>query len=281
MGKIFVVDVAKCNGCYCCQIACKDEHVGNDWTPYAKPQPDTGHFWLKMEEFERGTIPKVRVTYIPVLCMHCDDAPCMGVCKAEAITKRVDGLVLINPEKCNGCRECLTACPYNAIYFNEDLNVAQKCTGCAHLLDGIDQLYELRVPRCVEVCPHNAIQFAEEEELKDLTVKAEVLKPESKTKPRVYYLNLPKPFLAGEVYSPEIDECIEGAVVTVINLKTGREYTAQTDIFGDFWIENLEKDQTYNVKIEKEGYKPWILEEIKIDKDLNLGEIPLLKEGKR
>jgi hypothetical protein len=161
------------------------------------------------------------------------------------------------------------------------LNIAQKCTGCAHLLDGTDELYNLRVPRCVEVCPHNAIIFAEEGELKGLTEKAEVLKPEAKTKPRVYYLNLPKPFIAGEVYSPEMDECIEGAVVTLVNLKTGREHHAQTDIFGDFWIENLEKDQTYTVKIEKEGYKPWVLEEIKIDKDINLGEIPLLKERKK
>ena len=73
--KAFVIDVSICNGCYCCQIACKDEHVGNDWTPIAKPQPDTGQFWLKQNEFVRGTVPKVKMHYIPVLCMHCDEAP--------------------------------------------------------------------------------------------------------------------------------------------------------------------------------------------------------------
>ena len=53
--KAFIVDVARCNGCYCCQIACKDEHVGNDWSPYAKPQPDTGQFWCRLNEYTRGT----------------------------------------------------------------------------------------------------------------------------------------------------------------------------------------------------------------------------------
>ena len=61
--KAFVMDLAICNGCYCCQIACKDEHVANDWTPYAKPQPDYGQFWMKMEEKVRGTVPKVKVSY--------------------------------------------------------------------------------------------------------------------------------------------------------------------------------------------------------------------------
>jgi len=63
--KAFVIDVSICNGCYCCQIACKDEHVGNDWTPIAKPQPDTGQFWLKQNEFVRGTVPKVASTPAP------------------------------------------------------------------------------------------------------------------------------------------------------------------------------------------------------------------------
>ena len=63
--KVFALDLSICNGCYCCQIACKDEHVGNDWTPYARPQPDTGQFWLKVQENIRGTVPKVRVSYIP------------------------------------------------------------------------------------------------------------------------------------------------------------------------------------------------------------------------
>jgi Fe-S-cluster-containing dehydrogenase component len=275
MGKAIVIDVAKCNGCYCCQIACKDEHVGNDWTPYAKPQPDTGHFWMKIEELERGTIPKVRVTYIPRLCMHCDNPPCIQACPIKAITKRADGIVLIDPAKCNGCKECLNACPYNAIYFNEELKIAQKCTMCAHIVDGKDLL--VKVPRCVEVCPHNAITFGEYTDLQNLIEKAEVLNPQHETKPRVYYLNLPKPFIAGEVYNPELDECIEGAKVTAINQKTGKKHIAETDEFGDFWLENLEWQNMYTIKIEKEGYIPWILDEVKTDKDVNIGNIALLK----
>ena len=71
--KVFVFDTSICNGCYCCQIACKDEHCGNDWTPYAKPQPETGQFWLKLSEYVRGTIPKVKVHYVATLCNHCDE----------------------------------------------------------------------------------------------------------------------------------------------------------------------------------------------------------------
>lgn len=278
MGKVLVIDVAKCNGCYCCQVSCKDEHVGNDWSPYAKPQPDTGHFWLKINEMERGTIPKVKVTYTPLLCMHCDNAPCIPACPIKAITKRDDGIVLIDPAKCNGCKACINACPYNAIYFNNELNIAQKCTMCAHILDGTDPL--VKVPRCVEVCPHNAIMFGEHGELKSLIEKAEVLKPEYKTKPRVYYLNLPKPFIAGEVYDPNLDECLEGAKVTATDMNTGKTYNTETDEFGDFWLQNLEWGHTYSIKIEKEGYLQWQLDEIKTDKDINLGDIALLMNGK-
>lgn len=65
MAKAFVIDVAKCSGCYNCQLACKDEHAENDWTPYAKPQPLTGQFWCRVTDHVQGTIPKVRIHYIP------------------------------------------------------------------------------------------------------------------------------------------------------------------------------------------------------------------------
>ena len=64
MALAFVIDAAKCNGCYNCQLACKDEHVGNDWQPYAAPQPEVGQFWLRIEEQVMGTIPKVRIHYM-------------------------------------------------------------------------------------------------------------------------------------------------------------------------------------------------------------------------
>lgn len=270
MAKVLLIDVDECNGCYCCQIACKDEHVDNDWSPYAKPQPDTGHFWIKIDEVERGTIPKVRVTYIPRLCVHCDEAPCKNVCKVGAIIKREDGIVLIDPELCNGCKDCMDVCPYDAIYFNEGLKIAQKCTLCAHLLD---QGWE--EPRCVEVCPREAIKFGEYDDLKELIGKAEVLKPEHKVKPRVYYLNLPKPFIAGNVYDPEKDECIEGAKVTAVDLANGKKYFTNTDDFGDFWLEGLEWKRAYSIRVEKEGYKPSIIELVYTDKDVNLGDLAL------
>ena len=155
--KSFVIDIAKCNGCYNCQIACKEEHVGNDWTPYAKPQPDTGQFWMKMHEKVRGSVPKVKVTYVPTPCMHCEDARCIASCAPGAIYRREDGLVLIDPVKCTGCMSCLDVCPYGSIYFNRDMNLAQKCTGCAHLLDR-----GWKEPRCADVCPTGAIRFGED-----------------------------------------------------------------------------------------------------------------------
>ncbi len=107
MSKVFVFDTSICNGCYCCQIACKDEHCANDWTPYAKPQPDTGQFWLKLNEYVCGTVPKVKMHYVATLCNHCDEAACLAACKVEgAIYKREDGLVIIDPENCTGCTSC-------------------------------------------------------------------------------------------------------------------------------------------------------------------------------
>jgi len=270
--KAFVIDVSICNGCYCCQIVCKDEHVGNDWTPYAKPQPDTGQFWLKMNEFVRGTVPKVKMHYIPVLCMHCDDAPCIPACPIEgAIYKRDDGLVIIDPTKCTGCKSCVDSCPYGTIYFNEDLNIAQKCTGCAHLLDD-----GWKEPRCADACPTQALKFGEETELKSLISKAEVLHPEYKAKPRVYYLNIPKKFVAGTVYDPDEKEVIIGATCTLTDPDSGEKFTTKTDNFGDFWLEKL-KVGTYSLVIEKNGYYPKEIESITTEKDVNLGEIKLYK----
>lgn len=157
--KVFVFDAAKCNGCHSCQVACKDEHAGNDWMPYAKPMPETGMFWYKQNEYVRGSIPKVKVAYVPTLCMHCDEATCIPACPTSAISKREDGLVLIDPAKCNGCQLCVGACPYGTISFNRALRVAQKCTGCAHLLD---RGWPIKEPRCADACITGALTFGEE-----------------------------------------------------------------------------------------------------------------------
>jgi tetrathionate reductase subunit B len=267
--KAFVIDIAKCNGCHCCQIACKDEHVANDWTPIAKPQPETGHFWLKQNENVRGTVPRVKVWYRPHLCMHCDDAPCMKACPVEgAIYKREDGLVIIDPTKCTGCKACVDACPYKVIYFNEGLNIAQKCTGCAHLIDG-----GWKEPRCVDACPTGAIKFGEESELKALIRKGTVMNPELKAEPRVYYLNIPKKFIGGTLYDPVEEEVIIGATATLTDLDTKEALTAKTDNFGDFMFEGL-KDGTFSLKLAK-GKKTKTIDSLSTEKDVNLGDIPL------
>ena len=153
---------------------------------------------MRLTEHIKGTVPKVKMHYVPRFCQHCEEAPCISECPVEgAIYRRDDGLVIIDPEKCSGCKICADACPYDAIFFNEDLNVAQKCTGCAHLLDN-----GWTVPRCVDACPTGAIKFGEESDFADEIARAEVLQPDAGTKPRAYYLNMPKKFVGGTLYDP-------------------------------------------------------------------------------
>src|SRR4030067_3351599 len=199
--KIMIVDVTRCSGCFNCQIACKDEHVDNDWSPYAKPQPGLGDFWMRVGEVERGEVPKVKVAYIPKPCMQCEDPPCQEAARGEAVYKRKDGIVIIDPEKSQGQKKIVKACPYGCIYWNEESNIPQKCTFCAHLLD-----QGWKEPRCVEACCTGAMIFGEYDQLKDIINKrkGEILNPEFGSKPRVYYIGLPKRFVAGTVLCQKI-----------------------------------------------------------------------------
>ncbi len=149
-----IIDVEKCENCNNCFLACKDEHCGNHWPGYSLAQPHHGHRWMNILRKERGQFPHIDVAYLPKPCMHCDDAPCIRAAKNKAIHKRKDGIVIIDPQKSKGQKELVQSCPYGAIWWNEERNVPQKCTLCAHLLD-----QGWKAPRCVQACPTGALSM--------------------------------------------------------------------------------------------------------------------------
>lgn len=266
MAKVFIFDHNKCNGCRNCQLACKDEHVDNQWLPYAQAQPDTGQFWNHLDETVRGSVPKVKVTYTLHMCQHCDNAPCIAAAP-EAIYQREDGLVIIDPIKAQGVLGLVEACPYGAIYYNDALGVAQKCTGCAHLVDAGE------IPHCVDVCPHEAIRFGDESDFAAEIAAAVPLMPErASDKPRVYYLNAPKRFIGGIVVDLEEDEVVIGATITLENTQTGDVQAIKTDEFGDFWFEHIDA-APYRVYVEAEGYLNRMIETTTVQEDKNVGVI--------
>ena len=246
--KVFVFDSAKCNGCYGCQLACKDEHWNNEWLPYALPQPDTGHFWCKMTQVDHGQVPKVRVEYKPLFCNHCDDAPCIKA-DPEVSFKRSDGLVIMDPVKAKGRRDLVDSCPYGAIYWNEEL------------------------PHCVDVCATGALRFGEEEEFAEELAQAETV-AKAEHGPRVYYLNLPHLFIGGEVWDPALDEIIEGAKIT---LSGDARAVTNSDEFGDFWFRKLDPGD-YTLTIEAPGFVSQVVD-VKLEKSLNVGDFPLEREA--
>ncbi|MBS1718759.1 MAG: 4Fe-4S dicluster domain-containing protein [Armatimonadetes bacterium] len=170
-----LIDLTRCIGCDACTLACKQENG----TPF-----DT--FFARVLNVEVGTYPDVKRLYIPVLCNHCDDAPCLKSCPNKAIIRRPDGIVLVDQDRCRGTGACVSACPYGNIilnrepdswYLDEDEpyekdfvkarlkpNVARKCTYCAHRVDqGLK-------PACVVACPTTARIFGDlEDEASDIS----------------------------------------------------------------------------------------------------------------
>lgn len=266
MTKVFVFDATKCNGCYNCQLGCKDENVNNAWLPYALPQPDVGHFWLKLEETTHGQTPKVKMEYTPKVCNHCDDAPCIKA-YPDAIYKRDDGLVIIDPEKAKGHKDIADACPWGYIYWNDELEVAQKCTGCAHLVD------EGLAPHCVDLCFSEALRFGDKEDFADELADAEYFVDEN-VGPNVYYINMPHLFIGGDVWDEAADEIIEGAEVSLSG--NGVELSTTTDDFGDFWFKRL-MPGTYTLKVKADGYQDVPERTIELTESLNVGDFPLVK----
>lgn len=270
MGKVFLIDVAKCSGCYNCQFACKDEHCDNEWLPYAKKQPLTGQFWTKITEHVEGSIPKVKIHYIPEMCAHCDNPACLNACAFDAIYKREDGLVIIDPLKCNGCKACIKACPYDSIYFNDELNIAQKCTGCAHLIDAG------KTPRCVDVCPTEALLYEDKEKITDKLDGAVCMKEESGCAPRLYYKNIPGKFIAGLIYDEAEEEVIIGAKCILVNKEDSSTFETETDDFGDFWFKDLSVGK-YSLTIKAEGFEDKTFDNLDTTNSINIGDIPFKK----
>ena len=270
-----IIDVAKCHDCNNCFLACKDEFVENDFAPFSLAQPRHGHRWMNIMRKERGQYPKVDVSYLPLLCMHCDDAPCIKKSQDATVYKREDGIVIIDPHKAKDRKEIVDTCPYGAIWWNEETAMPQKCTFCVHLLeDGWKQ------PRCVQACPTDALTVvcAEDSEMQTLKKSEllEVYQPQYKTKPRVFYKNLyryTRCFIAGSVALKDKDECAEGASVTLIKDPKIKMGDTKTNNYGDFKIDNLEENSgKYNLAIELPGHQK---KELSVDlkASVNLGTI--------
>lgn len=238
-----IVDVARCDNCRNCFLATKDEYIGNDFPGYAAAQPKHGHNWVDILRKERGRSPAVDAHFMPVMCNHCDDAPCMKAAKGGAITKRPDGIVIIDPEQSRGQKAIVEACPYGAIYWNEEKQIPQAWIFDAHLLDKgwtktrLEQSCPTDVFRTLKVEDHEMRRIKGEEQL-------EVLKPELGSKPRVYYKNMhlfTRCFAAGSVAAKinGVEECVEGAEVVL--RQDGREIArTATDTFGDFKFDKLD-----------------------------------------
>jgi len=237
-----IVDIERCNNCRACFIAVKDEHTGNDYPGYAAEQPSMGHNWLDIERHERGSYPIVDAHFMPVMCNHCDDAPCMKAAKDGAITKRDDGIVIIDPVKAKGQKDIVDACPYGAVSWNEEKEIPQIWIFDAHLLDdGWDKT------RAEQSCPTDVFRSVkvEDEEMQRIASEEglEVLQPELGTKPRVYYKNkhlFDSCFVGGTIVVDKdgVEECAAGAEVV---LKHGGDEVgrATTDLFGEFKIDRL------------------------------------------
>lgn len=238
-----IVDVARCDNCRGCFLAVKDEHIGNDFPGYAASQPAQGHNWLDIRRKERGSYPIVEARFMPVMCNHCDNAPCIKAARNGAITKRPDGIVIIDPEKSRGQKQIVDACPYGAVWWNEEKKIPQAWIFDAHLLD--EGWTQTRAEQC---CPTGVFRSVKVEDQEMQRMKAEerleVLQPELGTRPRVYYKNLhlmTKCFVGGSVAADVggVEECAAGA--EVILKHNGREVgRATTDTFGEFKIDRLE-----------------------------------------
>jgi Fe-S-cluster-containing dehydrogenase component/formate-dependent nitrite reductase membrane component NrfD len=173
----FVLDQSRCIGCHACTVACKVEHG-----------VELGVFRTWVKYIERGDFPNTRRHFSVLRCNHCTDAPCVEICPVTALFKREDGIVDFDPSRCIGCKACLNACPYDALYIDPKSETAAKCNFCAHRVDnGLK-------PSCEVVCPVGAIISGDvddpDSEVRRIlgTLPTTVRAPEQGTGPNVYYV---------------------------------------------------------------------------------------------
>jgi Fe-S-cluster-containing dehydrogenase component/formate-dependent nitrite reductase membrane component NrfD len=173
----FAIDQRTCIGCHACTVACKTEH-----------QVPLGQFRTWVKYVDSGTFPDSTRDFAVMRCNHCTDAPCVKICPTTALFKRDDGIVDFDSERCIGCKSCMQACPYDAIYIDADTNTAAKCNFCAHRVDaGLE-------PACVTVCPTHSIWVGDLDDNESgisRLIAAEptmVRSPEQNTGPNVFYL---------------------------------------------------------------------------------------------
>ena len=173
----FVIDHRRCIGCHACTVACKSEN-----------EVPIGTFRTWVKYIEKGEYPDTRRFFSVLRCNHCDDAPCITICPVTALFRRDDGIVDFNGDRCIGCKSCMQACPYDALYINPNTNTAEKCNFCAHRIES--QLE----PACVIVCPVQAIIAGDLDDpashVSQLVAseQTQVRKPEAGTLPKLFYI---------------------------------------------------------------------------------------------
>ena len=158
-----MIDLGRCAGCKTCIVACRNYH---EFVDYVAAKPNEIPYYLRVEQKCEGKYPEISVTSWVVPCQHCKNPACIVICPVEgAITKDPEtGIVLIDKEKCNGCKACVVACSYDVIQFNVKDNYAHKCDLC------FDRIRTGWIPVCAEVCLTEAIHFGEQELLEQQAV---------------------------------------------------------------------------------------------------------------
>ncbi|MEM9107292.1 MAG: 4Fe-4S dicluster domain-containing protein [Pseudomonadota bacterium] len=229
-----------CSNCNNCVLALNDEYVGNAFPGYSAPKPAVGSPWLKKTRKERGNGPMIDVSHYLETCMNCRNPACVNEKTKDVVYQRDDGIVIIDPEKAKGRRDIVGMCPHGHIHWNEELQLPQKWTWDAHLLD-----QGWKEPRAAQVCPTGGLVAlkAEDAEMDARVAAGELQMRDSRTGSRLYDKNFERvthAFLGGtvKIFRNGVEDCVEGA--TVVLRKNG-EVVAElkTDAFGDFKFDGL------------------------------------------